>query len=468
MAENTAESGRTETTTDHDAIQEWVEGHGSTAAQVSEPVGDDPGSLAVVPTDIDDDSVDLLSWDEFFEIFEDEELAFVYQTDKDDPDEQWFCKFIHREEEPTDDIFENENAGTTWSAGQQYEERASEDSVESTETEIDSSGEPTIEEGQTAETEVTRTEVVEKEIVETDQIQSRVVASEITGQSPIDSSVIDRELDHCEMVDNETVESEVMETRRVTEEIFETYTVESEVTDSETVERDLGDDDSPTEPDEAPTEEAAVDLEDSGLTRESILGSEIVQHDIGESDLIEGSVVESEVIERRVIENEVAERFLLRAQIESGESIDSQVVESEIVESEIVERETADRATGTPVNDEQGDAGDLDSDTEATGTMGETDTDSETGESAGATGTGAGVNITEDEEGKSVVNTYGDEIGIVTEVREDVLYVDPDPGMTEKITSSLGWGDSDDDDVYPIEANQIETITDDDVKISQM
>lgn len=43
---------------------------------------------------------------------------------------------------------------------------------------------------------------------------------------------------------------------------------------------------------------------------------------------------------------------------------------------------------------------------------------------------------------------------------------DPDPGITEKISSSLGWGNSD-DDAYPIKADRIETVTDDEVRISQ-
>lgn len=460
MAEDTAQTGDTETTTDHETVREWVESRGSTAAQVLEPSGDDPGTLAIVPEDAEDDSVEKISWDDFFEIFEDEELAFVYQEDKDDPEEQWFCKFVDRDQEITDDIFADDQSGSTWGAGQQYAERTSEQegttagaAVESSSQETTS--ETTIEEGDVAETEVTRTETIEKEIVETDRIQSRVVTSNVVEQNVIDSSVVDRELESCQLMNETTVENEVVETRRVSEEVFESYTVESEVIDSETIERDLSEGSSPEGTDAEPTAEGRIDLDDSGLTHESIVESEIVRQDIERGDLREGEVLESEVVERRVIETEVEERILLSTDIETGESIDSRTLERDLVESEIVERETAEEGFG--------------SDTESTETMGETNesTDTSGADRAAGGGAGSGADVSDDDAGKSVVNTYGEEIGIVAEVRDGTLYVDPEPGMTEKISSKLGWGDAD-DDAYPIEADQIETITDDEVKISQL
>lgn len=93
------------------------------------------------------------------------------------------------------------------------------------------------------------------------------------------------------------------------------------------------------------------------------------------------------------------------------------------------------------------------------------DTEPETESASSAGSPGTAVNVTEDDEGKSVVNTYDEQIGIVAEVREGTLYVDPDPGLIEKITSSLGWSNTDDDS-YPVEADEIEKITDDEVTIS--
>lgn len=72
--------------------------------------------------------------------------------------------------------------------------------------------------------------------------------------------------------------------------------------------------------------------------------------------------------------------------------------------------------------------------------------------------------IDESVEGKRVVNEDGEEIGVVTAVRDGTAYVDPDPGLTEKLTSKLGWADVDEDD-YPLPEGSIERITDDEVHI---
>lgn len=465
MVEDTVETGRTETTTDHDTIRSWVEERGSTAAQVIEPSGDDPGSLAIIPEQAEEESVREISWDEFFETFEEENLAFVYQTNKDDPTEQWFCKFIGREQEPSEDVFDAESSGMTWSGGgQQSESSTSRTAGEGSEAEV--VGESTLEEGDVAETEVTTSEVVEKEIIETDRIQSRVVASEIVEENAIDSSVIDRQLDHCELINDDTVENEVIETRRVTNEIFEVHTVESKVVDSETVERDLSDGEAETgAADEPMVEDATADLEDSGLTHGTIVASEIVRNEIERGDLVEGDVLETEVVERRVLENEIEERILLRTEIATGESIDDRIIESEIVESEIVERDMTDHGSGASASGEGFESGteDLDADAGATGMEADDETATESAGSVESSETA--VNVTEDDEGKSVVNTYDERLGIVAEVRDGTLYVDPDPGLTEKITSSLGWGDTD-DDTYPVEADEIEKINDDEVTIS--
>ncbi|PSP54872.1 hypothetical protein BRC82_07655 [Halobacteriales archaeon QS_1_67_19] len=71
--------------------------------------------------------------------------------------------------------------------------------------------------------------------------------------------------------------------------------------------------------------------------------------------------------------------------------------------------------------------------------------------------------FTDDDEGKAVV--MGDEkVGMVQEVRGGTAYVDPDPGITDKIKSTLDWGDAD-EDTYPLEESRVDTITDDEVRL---
>ena len=43
------------------------------------------------------------------------------------------------------------------------------------------------------------------------------------------------------------------------------------------------------------------------------------------------------------------------------------------------------------------------------------------------------------------VNHDGDEIGVISGFRGGQAYVDPDPGITDQIMSTLGWNDADDD-----------------------
>nr|WP_049967544.1 hypothetical protein [Haloferax prahovense] len=72
--------------------------------------------------------------------------------------------------------------------------------------------------------------------------------------------------------------------------------------------------------------------------------------------------------------------------------------------------------------------------------------------------------VTEDDEGKRVVNSHGETIGMVSEVKNGTAYVDPDPGITDKIRSKLGWGDADKDN-YVLKASRINTVTDDEIRL---
>lgn len=72
--------------------------------------------------------------------------------------------------------------------------------------------------------------------------------------------------------------------------------------------------------------------------------------------------------------------------------------------------------------------------------------------------------ITDDDEGKLVVDSQGQEIGMITEVRSGTAYVSADPGLADTIRSKLGWGDADEDD-YPLEETRIHTVTDDEVRL---
>ena len=87
------------TTTDHDEIRRWVEEHGGKPAAVKDTGEnrDDPGILRIdMPGGAGDEYFDHISWDEWFEKFEESKLAFVYQEEKADGSDSTFFKLVSR------------------------------------------------------------------------------------------------------------------------------------------------------------------------------------------------------------------------------------------------------------------------------------------------------------------------------------------------------------------------------------
>ncbi|WP_226041320.1 hypothetical protein [Natrinema sp. DC36] len=74
--------------------------------------------------------------------------------------------------------------------------------------------------------------------------------------------------------------------------------------------------------------------------------------------------------------------------------------------------------------------------------------------------------ITEDDVGKSVVNADGDEVGMITTVEHGTAHVEPDPGITDSIKATLGWGDSG-EDTYPLQEEAIGRVTDDEIRLER-
>jgi glutathione synthase/RimK-type ligase-like ATP-grasp enzyme len=95
MAETKTE---TKTTTDHDEIRRWVEEHGGKPATVKGTEGDgDAGVLRIdFPGGTGEDQLEHISWDEWFDKFEQENLAFVYQERKSSGEDSTFFKLVRR------------------------------------------------------------------------------------------------------------------------------------------------------------------------------------------------------------------------------------------------------------------------------------------------------------------------------------------------------------------------------------
>ena len=87
-------------TTDHETIREWVEDRGGEPATVAETATEsEPGILRLQFPDTEDDHdrIEPIDWDAFFEKFEKENLALVYQDETESGRMSRFYKFVDRE-----------------------------------------------------------------------------------------------------------------------------------------------------------------------------------------------------------------------------------------------------------------------------------------------------------------------------------------------------------------------------------
>ncbi|MEL6605876.1 MAG: hypothetical protein AAFP20_21910 [Cyanobacteria bacterium J06614_10] len=84
-------------TTDHDKIKSWVEERNGHPAAVESTSSDgDVGLIRIEFPKGDSDDLEKISWDDFFEKFEESKLAFLYQEETSDGEKSRFCKLVSR------------------------------------------------------------------------------------------------------------------------------------------------------------------------------------------------------------------------------------------------------------------------------------------------------------------------------------------------------------------------------------
>ena len=85
------------TTTDHETIRRWAEERGGRPARVKGTGNKkDPGMLRLDFGERDP-SLEEISWEEFFEKFDEADLAFLYQDETAHGEESNFNKLVKRE-----------------------------------------------------------------------------------------------------------------------------------------------------------------------------------------------------------------------------------------------------------------------------------------------------------------------------------------------------------------------------------
>ena len=92
-AKASRESAESKTTTDHKEIQRWVEERGGQAARVK-----GTNLLRIdYPGFSGEESLESIEWNEFFKVFDKNNLVFLYQEKTKDGALSRFSKFVDRE-----------------------------------------------------------------------------------------------------------------------------------------------------------------------------------------------------------------------------------------------------------------------------------------------------------------------------------------------------------------------------------
>lgn len=85
-------------TTDHDTIRKWVEERGGMPATVTATKQDDEAGLLRIdfPGYSGEETLEKISWDQFFDKFDEEKLQFLYQDQTDEGETSRFCKLTRQ------------------------------------------------------------------------------------------------------------------------------------------------------------------------------------------------------------------------------------------------------------------------------------------------------------------------------------------------------------------------------------
>ena len=84
------------TTTNHNTIRQWIEERGGQPANVVGTGTAKEAGILRVDFPPDDERLEEIDWEGFFDKFDQEDLAFLYQEHTIDGETSRFCKFIRK------------------------------------------------------------------------------------------------------------------------------------------------------------------------------------------------------------------------------------------------------------------------------------------------------------------------------------------------------------------------------------
>ena len=92
MSDNTSK-----TTVNHDEIRKWAEERDGKPSIVKSTGKNGGGLLRINFPGYAEDNLEEISWDEFFEIFDENNLDFLYQENTKDGSTSRFFKFVNKD-----------------------------------------------------------------------------------------------------------------------------------------------------------------------------------------------------------------------------------------------------------------------------------------------------------------------------------------------------------------------------------
>ena len=422
MSHDSSSRGEGQISRDRETIRKWADEHDVVPVQERE-AGKSTGQFRMVSEDEMSGSQERLEWDAFYDQLHEGDYAVIYHGEgATDPFE----------------IAGHDDIAT----------RVDDEDIKNR-----------LIEGETVRSQITETTVVETVVIEEMDVESELVDTAIVDQHIVDVELLGRECTNCDFVEDRTIEArdqfdanrylstlegtgtsertestaidaddlpyhpeiDVEETWAITRELVEEFTVESHITGTEITEADT-------------VKDHDIDIEglhrsiaESGLIRDDRSVDEILAQCDVHSEFAEAGRVQTTFTRERTVEDKVADRKHLRTEVTEGELLDMETILSQEVMTE-------EGPAGEGVVTEEEMAGEAD--------------------------------FTDDAVGNTVVNTTGEEIGIVSAVEEDKnqMYVDVHPGLAERIRAALGWGSADKDD-YSLRTEQIRRVTDDEVEL---
>jgi len=258
---------------------------------------------------------------------------------------------------------------------------------------------------------------------------------------------------------------ELEEAWTVTWQLSERFTVESRIAHTDVSGSDT------VETQDIDVEGLQRAIAEEGLLDIDLSPDEVLTQCDIKTEFTEGDRAQTYFTRRQVFEDEVVDRKRLEAEVTGGELLEMEKTSERMIGAEFTDDEDLEpTATAgqdpTEATDEQRQAATADEETgqageETLGPAGEADE-----QQPSAASEGAAVELSSDDLGSTVVDAEGEEIGTVEEIDEtgDVLFVDPHQSLTERIKSTLDWGDADDES-YSLHSNQIASTTEDEVRL---